>query len=157
MRQTGVLNIVFVHRQTGAKVKVSLGLCILISLRRKAPWTPPPAWRRLEKWFWVDRNKASSSNGFSMAFFQDNWEGIKDDLERVFKDFCERGILDSTLNGTYVCPIPKKERANKVKRLHAHYSHYECVQSISKVLSNRLKSVCSSTYECVQSIFKVFK
>lgn len=34
------------------------------------------------------------------------------DLERVFKEFFERGILDRTLNETFVCLISEKDRSN---------------------------------------------
>lgn len=52
---------------------------------------------------------------FSLAFYQDNWERIKEDLFKVFREFHERGIIDSSMNETYLCLIPKKENASKVK------------------------------------------
>lgn len=56
--------------------------------------------------FGFDRNKALGPNEFSMAFFQDNRECIKEDLWRVFIEFYDRGVIDSSLNETFVCLIP---------------------------------------------------
>lgn len=58
--------------------------------------------------FECDRDKALGLDGFSMALFQERWKEIKVDLEQVFKEFFERGILDNSLNETYVCLIPKE-------------------------------------------------
>lgn len=58
-----------------------------------------------------------------------------------FSKFYEREILDGILNKAFVSLIPKKERANKSKKLHALYSHRECMQRISKILSDRLKKL----------------
>ena len=47
--------------------------------------------------FSCNRNKSPSTYGFSMAFFSDNWNLVKGDLEGVFEEFYERGILNSSL------------------------------------------------------------
>lgn len=57
-----------------------------------------------------DRNKSPGPDGFSLGFFQDNWDIVKKDLAQVFKEFHERGILDSSLSEPFVCLIPKKDR-----------------------------------------------
>lgn len=44
-----------------------------------------------------ERNKTPSLDGLSMAFFQDYWDLIKGELEGVFKEFFERGILNQSM------------------------------------------------------------
>lgn len=41
--------------------------------------------------FCCEGNKSLGADGFSMAFFRKNWNLIKVDLERVFKELFERG------------------------------------------------------------------
>lgn len=65
--------------------------------------------------FGFDRNKAPCSDGFPVAFLQGNWDCIKDDLWNVFCEFYERGILDKSLNETFICLISKEERVRRVK------------------------------------------
>lgn len=36
-------------------------------------------------------------DGFTMAFYQDNWESIKDDVWKVFCEFYERGVIDGAI------------------------------------------------------------
>lgn len=43
--------------------------------------------------FGMDDSKAPAPNGFSMLFFQECWDMIKEDLIKVFEDFFERGVL----------------------------------------------------------------
>lgn len=47
--------------------------------------------------FNCDENKFSGVDGFSVTFFIYNWNLIKGDLEGVFKEFFEGGILNSLL------------------------------------------------------------
>lgn len=42
--------------------------------------------------FDCDRNKSLGSDGFSLGFFSENWDVIKEDLLRVFREFFDRGI-----------------------------------------------------------------
>ncbi|MDV3143360.1 MAG: hypothetical protein Q8761_02940, partial [Sweet potato little leaf phytoplasma] len=56
--------------------------------------------------FECDRNKSLGPDGFSLGFFQENWEVINSKLLEVFRKFYDRGILDSSLNETFVCLIP---------------------------------------------------
>ena len=49
----------------------------------------------------MDRDKAPGPDGFSMAFFQDCWEVIKEDIMAVFSDFFTRGKFEKSLNATF--------------------------------------------------------
>lgn len=92
---------------------------------------------------------------FYMFFYiyQNDWEVIKEDLERVFKELFERGILDSTLNETFVCFILKMDRANKVKDFRPISLITSTYKIIAKVLANRLKKVLPSTILEAQGAF----
>ena len=43
------------------------------------------------------RCKPLSQDGFSMAFFQDHWNLVKVELERVYEEFFEGGILNCSI------------------------------------------------------------
>lgn len=44
--------------------------------------------------FGCDKSKSLGPDGFSIAFYQENWYRIKDDLLKVFREFHERDILN---------------------------------------------------------------
>lgn len=103
--------------------------------------------------FGFDRNKSPRPNDFSLAFYQDNWEQVKEDLMKVFRVIYEMGIIDSSMNETYICLIPKKENTTRVQ----DYSPISLVTSlyknIAKTLADRLGKVLSSTILDVQGAF----
>ena len=91
--------------------------------------------------FNCDGNRALGAYGFSMAFFQDDWDLIKGDLEGVFKEFFERGILNKLVVETFVCLIPKKDNANKVKDFQPISLITSVYKILAKVLANCLRKV----------------
>ncbi|TYK22164.1 peptidyl-prolyl cis-trans isomerase CYP23 isoform X1 [Cucumis melo var. makuwa] len=91
--------------------------------------------------FNCDGNRALGADGFSMAFFQDDWDLIKGDLEGVFKEFFERGILNKLVVETFVCLIPKKDNANKVKDFQPISLITSVYKILAKVLANCLRKV----------------
>ena len=50
----------------------------------------------------MDRDKAPSPDGFSIAFFQDCWVVIKEDIMAVFLYFYARGKFEKILNATFI-------------------------------------------------------
>jgi hypothetical protein len=63
----------------------------------------------------MDRDKAPGPNGFSMAFFQDCWEVVKEDFMAVFEEFYTRGKFVKCINSTFISLIPKIQGAKEVK------------------------------------------
>lgn len=55
----------------------------------------------------MDRDKASSFDGFTRAFFQECWDVIKADIKAVFSDFYARGKIEKSLNATFISLISK--------------------------------------------------
>ncbi|KAA0060702.1 hypothetical protein E6C27_scaffold496G00040 [Cucumis melo var. makuwa] len=62
-----------------------------------------------------------------------------------FDEFFERGTLNSSLVETYVCLMPKKENANRVKEFRPISLITSVYKTLAKVLTNRLRRVMSST------------
>lgn len=52
-------------------------------------------------------DKASGPSRFSMAFFQQCWSILKDEILVVFQNFHTLGIFDRSLNETFLVLIPK--------------------------------------------------
>jgi hypothetical protein len=63
----------------------------------------------------MDRDNAPNPDGFSMAFFQDCWEVIKEDIMAVFSDFYAHGKFEKSLNATFISLIPKVLGASEHK------------------------------------------
>ncbi|XP_026378371.1 uncharacterized protein LOC113272788 [Papaver somniferum] len=53
-------------------------------------------------------HRAPGPDGFLMKFYIVGWEFIKDDLMKVFKDFHDNNILDTSLKNNFMALIPKK-------------------------------------------------
>lgn len=71
----------------------------------------------------------------------------------VFRGFFAKVILDSTLNETFVCLIPKKEKANRIKDFRLISLITRVYKIITKVLANKLKKVILSMIFEVQGTF----
>lgn len=93
-------------------------------------WRPRLLGKKLEKHF---REVSLGPDDFSMAFFQDNWDLLKVELERVFEFFffVERGILNRSILKTVVCLMPNKENANRVK----DFRPISLITSVYKILT----------------------
>ena len=89
----------------------------------------------------MDRDKAPSLDGFSMAFFQDCWEVIKEDIMSVFFDFYARGKFEKSLNATFISLIPKVFGASDLKEFRPISLIGGMYKIIAKVLANRMRTV----------------
>ena len=63
----------------------------------------------------MNGEKAPSSDGFTVAFWQFSWNTIKKDVMAVFKDFFYTGKFVKSLNSTFIVMIPKKEGVEDLK------------------------------------------
>lgn len=97
--------------------------------------------------------KAPGPDGFTMAFFQHCCSTVKQDVLSTIGEFQERGEFERSLNVSFIVIIPKKEGATSI----GDYRPISLVGSIykiiSKVLSNRLKSVLDKTISSSQNAF----
>ena len=58
----------------------------------------------------VNGDKASGSDGFTVAFWQSCWEFVKEEVLDVFKEFYEQNSFIKSLNNTFLVLLPKKGR-----------------------------------------------
>jgi hypothetical protein len=63
----------------------------------------------------MNRDKAPSPDGFSLAFFQSCWEILKEHIANVFHEFHARGKFERSLNVTFISLIHKKARVVHIK------------------------------------------
>lgn len=53
------------------------------------------------------RDKAPSPNSFTIAFFEDCWDIVKEDVMEVFHELFSFGKFEKNLNATFIALIPK--------------------------------------------------
>lgn len=93
--------------------------------------------------------------GFSMAFYQDKWVLIKEDLVKVFQELFERIILNSSMFERFVYLIPKKENVIEVKDFRPISLIVSVFKIFAKVFANLVKGMLSSTISDMQGAFVV--
>jgi len=97
--------------------------------------------------------KAHGPDGMTALFFQHSWHIIKKDLLEMVNNFLTSGKLDTRLNITNICLIPKKERPTRMTELRPISLCNVGYKIISKVLCQRLKVCLPSLISETQSAF----
>lgn len=85
------------------------------------------------------------TDGYTLAFYQECWDTVKGDLMKVFNEFFEGGVINGITNETYICLIPKKQHATKVKDFRPISLITSLYKILAKVLSQRPKKVIPTT------------
>lgn len=98
-------------------------------------------------------SNASGPDDYTLKMLQQGWEIVKDDLLKVFEEFYDKGIVNAITNETYICLIPKKENAKKVREFCPISLTTSLYKILAKVLANRLKEVIALTVDEHQSAF----
>ena len=101
----------------------------------------------------MDKNKASGSDGFTIAVFQDCWDVIKEDLVRVFAEFHNSGIINQSTNASFIVLLPKKSMTKKISDFRPISLITSLYKIIAKVLSERLRGVLHETIHSNQGAF----
>lgn len=65
--------------------------------------------------FHMERDEASSPNGFTMAFFQVCWDAVKDDLMGVFVDFHHNGVIGMSMDSHFITLVPRRTKKSRCK------------------------------------------
>jgi hypothetical protein len=86
-------------------------------------------------------NKAVSTEGFSIAFFQACGDALKYDTMKIFHDFHDGGKFERTLNATMTALISKKSGAIDIKNFRPISLVGRVYKIVAKVVANRLKMV----------------
>ena len=103
--------------------------------------------------FMMHPEKAPGPDGMTALFFQHSWHIIKNDLLEMVNSFLISGKLDTRLNITNICLIPKKERPTRMTELRPISLCNVGYKIISKVLCQRLKVCLPSLISETQSAF----
>ena len=110
--------------------------------------------RGMERW-WLDRkfkkeeilqvvidmekDKASSQDGFSMAFYHHWWRVMGNDVLPIFEDFYQHSKFEKSLNATFIALIPKTNYASNIGDFQPISLVGSVYKILAKVLVNRLK------------------
>jgi hypothetical protein len=97
--------------------------------------------------------KAPGPDGYSVCFFQHNWDTVHTEVCSAIFHFFHYGMLDSNLNKTHIVLIPKIQQPDCVSDFRPISLCNVLYKLISKVLANRLKLVLPEIISCTQSAF----
>lgn len=114
------------------------------------PFTEEEIWIAIKA---LGSNKSPGPDGYTAEFFKKTWNILKADLLKVFQDFFEKGIINASVNETYICLIPKKIDTRTMGDYRPISLTTGLYKIIARVLSNRLKVVLRTTIMCYQSAF----
>ena len=98
-------------------------------------------------------DKAPGPDGFTMAFWQECWEFVKEEVVDLFKEFFERGSFSKCLNTTFLVLIPKKGGAEDLGDFRPISLLGGLYKLLAKVLANRLKKVLDRVVSVDQNAF----
>lgn len=101
----------------------------------------------------MDGAKSPGPDGFSMLFYQECCDTIKEDLMKVKGEFFERGALNKSMSSTFIVLISKKDEAREMRDFHPINLITSLYKIISKVFSLRLKENMGSVVGATQSAF----
>ena len=103
--------------------------------------------------FMMHPEKARGPDGMTALFFQHSWHIIKNDLLEMVNNFLVSGEMDTHLNITNICMIPKTERPTRMTELRPISLCNVGYKIISKVLCQRLKIYLPLLISETQSTF----
>lgn len=92
----------------------------------------------------IHKDKAPGPDGFNSAFFQDNWDIVKEDFVAGILFFFESGTLPVGWNATAVTLVPKVAAPHSVKDYRPIAYCNTVYRCLSKILANRLQCVLPS-------------
>ncbi|RVW88275.1 Transposon TX1 uncharacterized 149 kDa protein [Vitis vinifera] len=107
-------------------------------------------WKNLEG---DERGQSPGPDGFTLAFWQNSWETVKEDLLGLFKEFHDQNSFIKSLNHTFLVLIPKKggvEDLGDYRPISLLGSLYKL---LAKVLANRIKKVIGKVISPDQNAF----
>ena len=101
----------------------------------------------------LNGDKALRSNGLTLAFWQFNWDIVKEDVMRMFWEFHETGKFVRSINTKFIVMIPKKRGAWDFKDFLLISLVGSLYKLLAKVLANRLKKVMDRLVDEAQNAF----
>ena len=101
----------------------------------------------------MNGDKASSPDGFTMAFWQCCWEFVKEEVLEMFKEFHEQNSFLKSLNNTFLVLLPKKGGAEELGGFRPISLLGGLYKLLAKVLANRIKKVIGKVVSSDQNAF----
>ncbi|XP_040989014.1 uncharacterized protein LOC121236643 [Juglans microcarpa x Juglans regia] len=101
----------------------------------------------------MDKDKAPGPDGFTLTFFQECWDVVRDDILKVFAEFHSFMKFEKSLNTTFIALIPKKAGAVEIRDFRPISLVNGIYKIISKVLANRLSRVMERIISPSQNAF----
>ena len=89
----------------------------------------------------MDGDITPGSDGFFLAFWQDSWHFVKDEIMEMFREFHANETSIRSLNATFLVLIPKKGDAEDLMDFRPISLLGSLYKILAKVLANRLKKV----------------
>lgn len=100
----------------------------------------------------IKKKEAPGPDGFTMAFFQQCWEVVKDDIMEVFHSFFAIESFEKSLN-FFHCSYTEKKGAVDLKDFRPIMGGWGVYEIIDKVLSTRLRRVVGEVISESQHAF----
>ena len=100
----------------------------------------------------LNGDKAPSSNGFSLNFWQFSWDFTKEEVMGFLKEFHEHDRFVRSLNSTFLILIPKKAGAEDLRDFRLISLVGGLYKLLAKVLANRLKKVVGKVVSSAQML-----
>ncbi|KAJ9671271.1 hypothetical protein PVL29_027318 [Vitis rotundifolia] len=103
--------------------------------------------------FHLNKEKAPSPDGFTIAVYQECWDVIKEGLMRVFSEFHTNGVINQSTNATFIAMVPKKSQTFKISDYRPISLVTSLYKIIAKIFSGRLRKVLHETISGFQGAF----
>ncbi|RVW27451.1 Transposon TX1 uncharacterized 149 kDa protein [Vitis vinifera] len=101
----------------------------------------------------LNGDKAPGPDGFTVAFWQNCWEIVKEDVLDMFKEFYDQNSFIKSLNHTFLVLIPKKGGAEDLGDYRPISLLGGLYKLLAKVLANRLKKIIDKVISPDQNAF----
>ncbi|RVW74273.1 Transposon TX1 uncharacterized 149 kDa protein [Vitis vinifera] len=101
----------------------------------------------------MNGDKAPGPDGFTVAFWQNCWEIVKEDVLDMFKEFYDQNSFIKSLNHTFLVLIPKKGGAEDLGDYGPISLLGGLYKLLAKVLANRLKKIIDKVISPDQNAF----
>ncbi|CAH9093039.1 unnamed protein product [Cuscuta europaea] len=103
--------------------------------------------------FDIGNDKAPGPDGYSSAFFKENWSKVGEDVCEAVREFFDTGTLLKQVNHTVVALIPKTNHSPTVSDFRPISCTNVTYKIITKILSSRLGPLLSSIINPAQGAF----
>ena len=89
----------------------------------------------------MEGDKAPRPDGFTLAFYQESWQFVKDEIMELFREFFVLETFTRSFNTIFLVLILKKGDAEDLKDFRPISPLGSLYKLLAKVLANRLKRV----------------